>query len=70
MMHRVDWCGSLKLPIWARSEWAQEHSLPFFASQEFENNFNVVLRRGGVGTDAIKHNVPNQILIEGAKKLG
>ncbi|TPX30422.1 hypothetical protein SmJEL517_g06010 [Synchytrium microbalum] len=66
----INWSGSLKLPQWARQEWADEHGLPFFASAEYEKNSVLVLERAGVSTKHIKHNGSNQILIDGCNKLG
>jgi choline dehydrogenase-like flavoprotein len=52
-----------------RKEWS-DAGLPFFTSAEFQECLDTVCDRMGVGSDKIKHNAQNKILLEGARKLG
>lgn len=53
-----------------REEWAQRHGLPYFLTSKFTDSIEAVRSRMGVATDAIKHNIPNQKLMDAAIKLG
>lgn len=66
----VNWSASLKLQPHVRHEWATEHKLPYFTSAAFENDMDAVCETMGVGTHAIKHNLGNQMLLDGSRKLG
>jgi choline dehydrogenase-like flavoprotein len=65
----VNWSASLQTQGYVRREWA-ERGLPFFTSAEFQTSLDRVCDRMGVSTEFINHNRPNQILLEGARKLG
>ncbi|KAF1998336.1 long-chain fatty alcohol dehydrogenase [Amniculicola lignicola CBS 123094] len=65
----VNWSASLQTQGFVRKEWA-ERGLPFFTSAEFQNSLDRVCARMGVSTDYIKQNRTNEILLEGARKLG
>ncbi|KAI8897169.1 hypothetical protein BC833DRAFT_594816 [Globomyces pollinis-pini] len=66
----INWSASLEPPQSLLEEWAKDYGLPHFASPEFKKAINAVSDRIGVCADKIKHNVPNQILLDGCKKLG
>lgn len=55
-----------------RREWAdpKQHNLPFFTSAEFQTCLDRVCDRMGASTEHIEHNKTNQVLMEGARKLG
>jgi choline dehydrogenase-like flavoprotein len=65
----INWSASLQTQGYVRREWA-ERGLPFFTSAEFQTSLDRVCDRMGVSTEFINHNRPNQILLEGARKLG
>ncbi|KAF2794440.1 GMC oxidoreductase [Melanomma pulvis-pyrius CBS 109.77] len=65
----VNWSASLQTQGYVRREWA-ESGLPFFTSAEFQESLDRVCERMGVSTDHIRQNRSNQILMEGARKLG
>lgn len=65
----VNWSASLQTQGFVRREWA-DRGLPFFTSAEFQTSLDRVCARMGVSTEPIKHNRTNQILLEGARKLG
>ena len=65
----VNWSASLQTQGYVRREWA-ERGLPFFTSADFQTSLDRVCDRMGVSTEFINHNRPNQILLEGARKLG
>lgn len=65
----VNWSASLQTQGYVRQEWAAK-GLPFFTSAEFQGSLDRVCGRMGVSTEFIKQNRSNQILLEGARKLG
>ncbi|CAI6336556.1 unnamed protein product [Periconia digitata] len=65
----VNWSASLQTQAFVRREWAAR-GLPFFTSAEFQDSLDRICTRMGVSTDHIQQNVPNQMLLEGARKLG
>lgn len=52
-----------------RSEWAAQ-GLPLFTSAEFQASLDRVCARMGVSADHITHNKTNQVLLDGARRLG
>ncbi|KAL6706026.1 hypothetical protein ACN47E_006128 [Coniothyrium glycines] len=65
----VNWSASLQTQGYVRREWA-DRNLPFFTSAEFQESLDRVCARMGVSTEFIDQNRTNQILLEGARKLG
>lgn len=65
----VNWSASLQTQGFVRQEWA-ERGLPFFTSAEFQESLDRVCDRMGVSTEFIEQNHGNQMLLEGARKLG
>lgn len=65
----MNWSASLQTQGFVRREWA-EKGLPFFTSAEYQASMDRVCERMGVSTDFIEQNRTNQILLEGARKLG
>lgn len=65
----VNWSASLQTQGFVRREWASR-DLPFFESAEFQDSLDRVCDRMGVSTKHIEHNRTNQLLMEGARKLG
>lgn len=66
----VNWSASFRTPHFIRSNWAKEHGLGHFLSGEFEKSLDYVCAQMGVSDEALVHNVPNEKLVEGSKKLG
>ena len=66
----INWSASLQTQGMVRREWAQKFGLPHFASADFQHDLDAVCERMGVGTSSIEHNKTNQVLLEGARKLG
>lgn len=66
----MNWSASLQTQGFVRREWAEERHLPFFTSAEFQDSLDRVCERMGVSGDYIKQNRTNEILMEGARKLG
>ncbi|KAK6001856.1 hypothetical protein QM012_002346 [Aureobasidium pullulans] len=66
----VNWSASLQLQPFVRQEFAKKHNLPYFESSAFQHDMDAVCETMGVGTQSIKHNPGNQMLLDGAKKLG
>lgn len=65
----VNWSASLQTQGYVREEWADE-GLAFFTSSGYQDSLDRVCRRMGVSTKHIDHSTNNQILDEGARKLG
>lgn len=66
----VNWSASLQPQGFVRREWATKDKLPFFTSAEFQDCLDTVCSRMGVSDKAITHNKSNDILLEGARRLG
>ncbi|KAL2752686.1 hypothetical protein ACRALDRAFT_2044463 [Sodiomyces alcalophilus JCM 7366] len=66
----VNWSVALQTQGFVREEWAQRYGLPFFTSAQFQASLDKVCDQMGVGTDAIRHNHRNNVLLEGSRKLG
>ncbi|CAO3620484.1 unnamed protein product [Cunninghamella echinulata] len=65
----VNWSACLKLQHFVREEWAKQ-GLTHFISPKFSKDLDRVFERIGASTEGIEHNGGNQILKEGAQKLG
>ena len=65
----VNWSASLQTQAFVRKEWA-DTGLPFFTSSEFQDSLDRVCDRMGVSAKYVEHNHNNQILANGARKLG
>ncbi|KAI4608568.1 hypothetical protein J4E83_009004 [Alternaria metachromatica] len=65
----VNWSASLQTQGYVRREWAAR-GLPFFTSAQFQESLDRVCDRMGVSDKNIKQNRNNEILLEGARKLG
>ncbi|CAN9473516.1 unnamed protein product [Alternaria alternata] len=65
----VNWSASLQTQGYVRREWAGR-GLPFFTSAGFQESLDRVCDRMGVSDKNIKQNRNNEILLEGARKLG
>lgn len=66
----VNWSASLQLQSAVRKEWARLSGLPYFTSPAFQSDLDAVCHRMGVSTSSIIHNSTNQVLLEGARRLG
>ncbi|CAK7913098.1 hypothetical protein CAAN1_20S02674 [[Candida] anglica] len=66
----VNWSASLKTPFKVRKEWYDDFGIDWAASESYENATDYVLRQMGASTENIKHSFSNQVLLDGAKKLG
>ena len=65
----VNWSASLQTQGFVRQEWA-DAGLPFFTSSKFQDSLDRICKRMGVSTAHVEHNANNNILLEGARKLG
>lgn len=53
-----------------RKEWAERFGLTHFITPAFQASLDRISARIGVSTTAITHNTPNQLLLDGCRKLG
>ncbi|WEW54593.1 hypothetical protein PRK78_000013 [Emydomyces testavorans] len=65
----VNWSASLQTQSFVREEWANS-GLDFFTSLAFQDSLDRICDYMGVSTDHIEHNFANNMIIEGARKLG
>jgi len=65
----INWSASLQTQGYVRKEWS-DGSLPFFTSQDYQDCLDTVGERMGVSDKHVEHNKNNQVLLEGARKLG
>ncbi|KAJ5708692.1 hypothetical protein N7488_008493 [Penicillium malachiteum] len=64
----VNWSAALQTQAYVRQEWA-DGGLPLFTSLDFQRSLDRVCDRMGVNSD-IKHNTQNNVILDGAHKLG
>ncbi|KAI9043945.1 putative long chain fatty alcohol oxidase [Aspergillus affinis] len=65
----INWSAALQTQGYVRQEWA-DYGLPFFTSLEFQNSLDRVCDRMGVSSENTTQNTSNNVLLEGARKLG
>lgn len=70
MSGSVNWSAALRPQHFLREQWAKGHDLPYFLSKDFANSVDIVCERMQVTDKHIKHNKPNQKLMEASVKLG
>lgn len=66
----VNWSVGLQTQGFVRREWAEDHGLPFFATQEFQDCLDRVCGFMGVSDAAVRQPHRGQVLLDGARKLG
>lgn len=66
----INWSASLQPQSFVRDEWSRDRKMPFFGTQEFQDCLDRVCTRMGVSTEHIRHNHGNNVLLEGARKMG
>ncbi|ODQ82427.1 hypothetical protein BABINDRAFT_159023 [Babjeviella inositovora NRRL Y-12698] len=66
----VNWSASLKTPEDIRHEWATQFNLPWFETEDFDKCCDYISEFMGVSDKHIEHSFSNQILYDGAEKLG
>jgi choline dehydrogenase-like flavoprotein len=65
----VNWAGSFRTPDYILQEWASEHGVPFLTAQSFQESLNAVATELCVNTNYSLHNLQNQLLLNGSRKL-
>ncbi|KAG4417883.1 hypothetical protein IFR04_008937 [Cadophora malorum] len=66
----INWSASLQPQSFVRKEWSKDRGLPLFTSTEFQESLDRVCDRMGVSDKHIRHNHGNEVLMEGARRLG
>lgn len=66
----VNWGGSLKTQEYVRRGWAEKEGLGLFMEEGFKECLDNVCDRMGVNDVGLQHNHRNQMMLEGAGKLG
>ncbi|KAJ5266519.1 hypothetical protein N7478_009327 [Penicillium angulare] len=65
----INWSAALQTQAYVRQEWSDE-GLPLFTSWDYQRSLDRVCDRMGVNTEHVKHNRQNNVILEGARKLG
>jgi long-chain-alcohol oxidase len=66
----INYTTSFPTPAAVRREWARDHQLPHFESEEFTRSLDAVARRIGVNTDHATPSGRDRALIRGLERLG
>ncbi|KAM0791311.1 hypothetical protein ACM66B_005783 [Microbotryomycetes sp. NB124-2] len=66
----VNWSASLRPQHWLREQWAKLYDLPYFLSADFSKSVEYACNRMGVSDKYLKHNIPNQKMIDASIQLG
>ncbi|KAI5968249.1 hypothetical protein CANMA_002465 [Candida margitis] len=66
----VNWLACFKTPFKVRKEWYEEYGLDFVATDSYDKCQDYVWKQIGATTEGIKHSLSNQILLDGATRLG
>lgn len=66
----INYTTSFPTPASVRHEWARDHQLPHFETEEFTRSLEAVAQRIGVNTDHAKPSGRDRVLIRGLEQLG
>mmetsp|Transcript_43917 Transcript_43917/g.79414 ORF Transcript_43917/g.79414 Transcript_43917/m.79414 type:complete len:726 (+) Transcript_43917:79-2256(+) len=66
----INWACCLRTPDYVRQEWATEHGLKRFATDEFGDALDAICKRINVTSTGISHNRNNELFIDGCQKAG
>ena len=66
----VNYATSFRSPDWLREEWARDHGLPAFLSDEYTASMDAVYERLGVNLDHSRVSARERVLERGLRKLG
>nr|CAB75353.1 long chain fatty alcohol oxidase [Candida tropicalis] len=66
----VNWSACLKTPFKVRKEWYVDYGVEFAADETYDMAQDYVWKQMGASTEGITHSLANNVVIEGAKKLG
>lgn len=66
----VNWCTSLRPPPEVLAEWERDHGIDGLTGAQFRELLQAVEDRLNVNTLESRHNLNNQVLVEGASALG
>jgi long-chain-alcohol oxidase len=66
----VNWSASFRTQPHVIREWVDELGLKKFGAPEYAEALEAVCRKGGVQTERVVHNLPNEVLRRGCHKLG
>lgn len=65
----INWSVALQTQGYVRREWVEQHGLPFFGTQEFQDSLDTVCGFMGVA-DAKYQSQRGRVVLDGARKLG
>lgn len=65
----VNWSASLRTPDNIRKEWVKAGA-PFYGTQQYDEAMDYVMEMMGCSDQDLQHSFTNQLILDGAKKLG
>lgn len=66
----INWSACLPTPFKVRKEWYDDYGLEWAATDLFDECLQYVWKQIGASLNGVRHSFSNQVLLEGAKKLG
>ena len=66
----VNWSACLKTPFKVRKEWYDDYGVDWAANELYDKCADYVRNKMGATLDSVKHSFSNQVILNGAEKLG
>lgn len=66
----VNWSACLKTPFKVRKEWYDDYGVDWAANEIYDKCTEYVWKKMGATLDSVRHSFSNNIILDGAKKLG
>lgn len=66
----VNWSACLKTPFKVRKEWYDDYGVDWAANELYDKCADYVWNKMGATLDSVKHSFSNQVILNGAEKLG
>lgn len=66
----VNWSACIKTPFKVRKEWYDNHGIEWAANESYDADMDYVLKQMGASTECVTHSHSNNVILEGAAKLG
>lgn len=66
----TNWSVSLQTQDYVRREWAREHGLAWFETEDYQDSMDRVCAYMGVSEEPVKQTHRGRVILDGSKKLG